>query len=157
MEPGRQVIKEVSHQPVPSLRQVLRHAADAKPARMHASAADGLDDIEHPLAVGEHEKYRRQGAQILRIGAVEHQVAGDAKKLGHHHADYLHPVGHFDAGQLFHCQHIGEVVHNPAQIVDAVGIGNIGMPGLALAHFFGAAVVKADIRHGVDDFLAIEL
>src|SRR5687768_2675084 len=31
------------------------------------------------------------------------------------------------------------------------------MPGLALAHFFSAAMVKADIGHGVDDFLAIEL
>ena len=31
------------------------------------------------------------------------------------------------------------------------------MPGLALAHLLGAAVVVADVRHAVDDLLAVEL
>jgi hypothetical protein len=31
------------------------------------------------------------------------------------------------------------------------------VPGLALAHLFGAAMVEADLRNGVDDLFAIEL
>ena len=31
------------------------------------------------------------------------------------------------------------------------------MPGLALAHLLGAAVMIANIGHGIDDFFAIEL
>ena len=54
-------------------------------------------------------------------------------------------------------QHVGQVVHHAAQVVDAIGVGDVGVPGLALAHLFGAAVVKADVGHGIDDLLAVEL
>ena len=57
----------------------------------------------------------------------------------------LRPVGHLDAGQLLHGQHVGEVVHHAAQVVDAVGVGDVGVPGLALAHLLGAAMVEADV------------
>ena len=66
-------------------------------------------------------------------------------------------VRHFDARQLFHRQHVGQVVHHPAQVIDAVGVGDVGMPGLALAHLFRAAMVKANLGHGIDDLLAVEL
>ena len=56
-----------------------------------------------------------------------------------------------------YCGEIGQVVHHAAQVVDAVGVGNVGVPGLALAHLFGAAMMKADLGNGVDDLFAIEL
>ena len=31
------------------------------------------------------------------------------------------------------------------------------MPGLALAHLLGAAMVEADVGHGIDDLFAVEL
>jgi hypothetical protein len=43
------------------------------------------------------------------------------------------------------------------EIVDAVGVRDVGVPGLALAHLLGAAVVVADVRHAVDNLLAVEL
>ena len=52
---------------------------------------------------------------------------------------------------------VGEVVHHAAEIVDAVGVGDVGVPGLALAHLLGAAVVIADVGDRVDDLLAVEL
>ena len=52
---------------------------------------------------------------------------------------------------------IRQVVHHAAEIVDAVGVGDVGVPGLPLAHLLGAAVVEADVRHRVHDLLAVEL
>ena len=137
--------------------QVLGHAADAEPVRVHARAADGLDDVEDPLAVGEHVEDRRHRAQVLGEGAVPDQMAGDAEQLRHHDADDLGAVGNLDAGQLLHRQHVGQVVHHAAQVVDAIGVGDVRVPGLPLGHLLGAAVVVADVRHGVDDLLAVEL
>ena len=79
------------------------------------------------------------------------------KSSAHHDADDLRAVRHLDARQLLDGQHVGQVVHHAAQVVDAVGVGDVGVPRLPLAHLLGAAVVVADVRHGVDDVLAVEL
>ncbi len=84
-------------------------------------------------------------------------MAGDAEHFRKHHPDGLHPVRNLDAGEFLDREYIREVVHHPAEIVDTVGIGDIAVPGLALGHFLGTAVVIADIRHAVDDFLAVQL
>ena len=47
-------------------REVVRDAADAEPARVHARAADRLDDVENFLAVVEHEEGRGHRAEVLR-------------------------------------------------------------------------------------------
>ena len=124
---------------------------------MHAGAADRLDDREGALAVAEHVEDRRKGSHVPGEGAVPDEVADDAEQLAQHDPDHLHPIRHFDAGQLLDGQHVGEVVHHAAQVVDAVGVGDVGVPGLALAHLLGAAVVVADVGHGVDDLLAVQL
>ena len=124
---------------------------------MHAPAGDGLDDAEQALPVGEHIEHRRHLPHVLGEGAVEHQVAGNPEQLRQHDANDLGPVRHLDARQCFHRHDIGQVVHHPAQVVDAVGIGNEGVPGLALAHLFGAPVVVADVGHRVDHHFAVQL
>ena len=103
---------------VPAARQVLRHAADAEPARVHPSAADRFHDVEDALAVVEHVEDRRERAHVLREGAVPDEVAGDAEELAQHHADHLRPRRDVDAGELLDRQHVGQVVHHPAQVVD---------------------------------------
>ena len=84
-------------------------------------------------------------------------MADDAKELRQHHADDLRARRHLDAGQLLDGQAVGEIVHHAAEIVDAIGVRNVGVPRLALAHLFGAAVVEADVGYCVDDLFAIEL
>ncbi len=84
-------------------------------------------------------------------------MAGDAEQLHQHDPDHLDPVGYLDAGQFLHRQHVGQVVHHTAQVVDAVGVGDVGVPGLAFAHLFGAPVVVADVGHGVHDLFAVQL
>ena len=84
-------------------------------------------------------------------------MAGDAEELGHHHADYLGAVGHVDAGKLLHREDVGEIVHDPAQVVDAVRVRDEGVPGLPLPHLLRATVVEADLGQAVDDLLSVEL
>lgn len=57
----------------------------------------------------------------------------------------------------FSTEYVGQVVHHPAEVVDAVGVGDETVPGLALGHLLGAAVVVADLRDAVDDLLAVQL
>ena len=92
-----------------------------------------------------------------RYGAEKQQMRADAEKFRHHDADGLDAIRHLDARELLDRQHIGQVVHHPAQIVDPVGVRNEAVPGLALGHLLRATMVVADVGHRVDDLLAIEL
>ena len=84
-------------------------------------------------------------------------MAGDAEELGHHDADGVDAVWHLDAGQLLDREHVRQVVHHAAEVVDTVGVGDEAMPGLTLGHLLGATVVVADVRYAVDDFFAVQL
>ena len=125
---------------------------------MHAAAADGLDDVEDPLAVVEHVEDRRQ-LRPRSCAKVPYQTRWLMMRNSSHSMTRItcDAVGHLDAGQLLDRQDVGQVVHHPAEVVHAVGVGDVGVPGLALAHLLGAAVVEADVGHGVDDLLAVEL
>ena len=119
--------------------------------------ADGFNDAERALAIVEGEEDRRHLSEILRERAIPDQVADDAKQFRQHHADDLGARRDVDSGQLLHCREIGQVVHHAAQVIHAIGVRNVGVPGLALTHLFGAAVVEADFGNGIDDLFAIEL
>ena len=84
-------------------------------------------------------------------------MAGNAEQLAQHDADDLDAVRHLDAGELFDREHVRQVVHHAAEVIDAVGVRDVGVPRLALAHLLGAAVVVADVRNRVDDLLAVQL
>jgi len=124
---------------------------------MHAAATNGFYDIEDLLAITEHIKDGRELPEILRKGSIPHQVTGDAEELAHHDADHLGTFRHFNARQFFHRQQVRQVVVYTTKVIDAVGIGNIGMPRLPLGHLLCAAMVKPDIGHGIHDIFSIEL
>ncbi|MNS46032.1 hypothetical protein D3C72_785150 [compost metagenome] len=153
-QPAQQVVLDEAG---PAGGQIVGHAADAEPGRVHAGARDGLDDGVDLLPVGEGEEDRGHGPHVLDIGAKEQQVALDAEQLRHHHPDHVDPVGYLDPRQLLDRQHIGQVVHHPAQVLDPVGVGDVAVPGLALAHLLGTAVVIADVGHAVADLFPVEL
>ena len=154
---GREVADEIAEHAVPTFRQVRRHAADAKPVGMHARPANGFDDAKRTLPVVERVEHRRKLPQVLRERAIPDQVADDPKQFGEHHADHLGARRNRDPGQFLHGHEVGEIVHHAAQVIHAIGVRNIGMPGLALTHLFGAAVMESDLGHRIDDLLAVEL
>ena len=124
---------------------------------MHAKAGDGFNDVIALGAVAEDEKDWRHGAHVLDEGAQEQQVVLDPEKLAEHHPDHFHPGRHLDAGQLLDRQHVGQVVHDPAEVVDPVGVGDVAVPALPLPHLFRCPMVVADVRHAIENFLAIQL
>ena len=148
-------MQEVSEQTVPSAWQVLGHATNAEPVGVHAGTADRFNDAERSFAVVEHIKYGRHLAKILCKRAVPDQMADDTEELRHHDPNHLSARRHGDARQLFDRRQVREVVHHAAQIVHAVGVRNIGMPRLALAHLLGAAVMKAYVRDSINNLFAI--
>src|SRR5207244_12053720 len=125
------------------------------PARMHSPAANRFDDFKNPFAVGEHIEDRRQLSHVLRKGAVPDKMTGDAEQLRHHDANHFYAVRNFDSSQFLDRQAVGEVVHHAAKVIDAVGIGDVSVPGLAFRHLLRAAVEIADHGHHVYDLFAI--
>ena len=58
VEPSRQIVEEIGHQALPPMWEIVGDAADPEPARVHASTANGFDDVEDPFAIHEHEEDR---------------------------------------------------------------------------------------------------
>lgn len=57
----------------------------------------------------------------------------------------------------FSTEHVRQVVHHAAEVVDTVGVRDEAVPRLALGHLLGTTVVVTDVRHAVDDFFAVQL
>ncbi len=84
-------------------------------------------------------------------------MAGDPEEFGHHDADDIDLLRHLDAGELLDREHVRQVVHHAAEVVDTVGVRNVAVPGLTLAHLLGATVVVSDVRDAVDDLFTVQL
>ena len=135
----------------------MRHTADAEPGRVHTEAGNRFHQIVDFLTVGKGEEHRGHRADVLNEGGDIQQVAVDTEQLGQHHADSVDALRHLNTGQLLDRQHVRHFVHAAAEILDAVGVRNVAVPGLTLAHLLGAAVVITDVRHAVDDLFAVQL
>src|SRR5271156_2770082 len=84
-------------------------------------------------------------------------MAHDPEELRHHDADHLPARRHNDTRQFFDRSQIREIVHHAAEIINAVGVRNVGVPRLALPHLFRAAMMKANLRYGIYNLFAIQL
>ncbi len=124
---------------------------------MHTETGNGFHQVINFLPVGKGKEDRRHRADVLNKGRDVQQMTVNAEQFGEHHADDVHTIRDGDPCQLFYRQHVRHFIDATTEVFDTVGIGNVAMPGLALAHFFGAAVVIADIRHAVDDFFTVKL
>ncbi len=135
----------------------MSDATDAVPGRVQTETGDGFDHRVRLLAVGEGEEHRGHGADVLDVSTQEQQVAGDPEELGHHDADDVDLLGHLDAGQFLDREHVRQVVHHAAEVVDTVGVRNEAVPGLTLGHLLGTTVVVTDVRYAVDDLFTVQL
>src|SRR5208283_630173 len=156
-EAWRKVPDEIEEQVLPARWQVRGHSADAKPGWVHARSGDRFNNAESALAIIEREEHRRNLSQVPRESPVPDQMADDAKQLRKHYADYLRARRHLDPGQFLNGRQIGQIVDHPAEVIDPVGIRDVAVPGLPLAHLLGAAMVEPDLGNRIDDLLAVKL
>ena len=150
-------VEKIANHDIPTVGQVLRDPANAEPGRMHAPAGYCLDNPEQSLSVTEHIKNRRHLPNVLGESTVENKVAGDAEELRHHDANDFCSIRHFNTGHLLNRHDVGQVVHDTAQVINTIGVGDVGMPGLPFSHLFSAAMVVTDFRHSIDNHFSVEL
>ena len=90
-------------------------------------------------------------------GAEPDEVALYTEQLAQHDPYHFCTIRNVDPGKLFNRKKVGQVVQDPAQVIDTVGIRNKGMPRLPFSHFFRAAMVKANVRNNIDNILPVQL
>ena len=142
---------------VEAVWQVLAEAADADVAREQAEAREHLVDVEQQLPLAEAVHHHRDGADFHPVGAEPHQMARDALQFRDQDADVLHALGHLDAEQLLHRQHVGQGVGLRPEVVHALDERHDLLPLLLLGRLLDARVQVADRGLGAHDLLAIEL
>ena len=89
--------------------------------RLPVLAADHLVDAQQILAFAEAVEEHRHSADVHGVRAQPHQVGADALQLGQHHPHPLGAGGDFESQELFHCQHVAQIVDHGAEVVDAIG------------------------------------
>ncbi|CDK44692.1 hypothetical protein [Escherichia coli IS1] len=153
----RHPVEELTQQAIPATRQVVRYAANTEPRRVHTETRDRFHQIVNFLTIGKGEEHWRHCADVLNKGRDIQQMAVDAEQLRKHYANDVNAIRHGDPGQFLYSQHVRHFVNAAAEVFDTVGIRNVAMPGLALAHFLRTTVVVADVWYAVDNLFAIEL
>ena len=124
----------------PALGQVVLEAADAVEVGVEAPAGDGLDLVEHVLAVAEGVERRRHGPELDAQVAEEQHDVGQAGHLEEDRADVLGPGRGLDLHQLLGGEDEGHLVGEAAQPVDAVDQGRDLRVGADLGELLVAPV-----------------
>ena len=104
------------------------------------------------------KQYRNTLMAPMSMACVSqpHQVAGEARQLGEHHA---HPLRHgrdLQTEQPLDRQRVTEIVGEVGQIVHAVRQRDHLLVGLFLALLLDAGVQEADVGLGLHDDLAVQ-
>jgi hypothetical protein len=100
--PGTMTLRnELAKHGFPAVWQILLDTADTEPVRMHPCAANRLDHRKGSLAIVERVEDRRHLIEVLRKGAVPHQMANNSEQFREKDPDHLRPRGNGKAGQLF--------------------------------------------------------
>ena len=85
-------------------------------------------------------------------------MVGDTGEFSHDHAQIFSALRRFPFGshQLLDSQHVAEVVRHAGQVVQAVGVGDVCEPGVALTDFFVIAVQISAFRLQTNDCFAVQ-
>ena len=128
----------------------MGHAADPQVVVEQARAAHPLEQVEYFLAVAQAPEKGRNGPHVQSVGADRQQVAGNTLQLGHEHADVFQPVRELlEPHELFHRQHVGQLLVHGAQVIHAVDVGDHLRVRHLLRVFLEAAVQVAEVRRNM--------
>jgi len=89
-------------------------------------------------------------------GSQPDQMAGNPEQFTEHDPDNLSTIRNLDTKHGLKRQQVSQVILYAGEVIDAVGIGNVLIPVLALGNFFGTTMVVTEIDIDVFDLLAIE-
>src|SRR5688572_1441914 len=150
-------VKELTQETIPAFRQIMRYATNTEPGRVHTETGNRFHQIVDFLTIGKGEEHRSHRAHVLNKRRDVQQMAVDTEQFGQHDANGVNAIRRYDTGEFFNSQHVWHFVYTTAEVFDTVGVRNVAVPGLALAHFLSTTVVVTDVRHAVDNLFAIKL
>ena len=140
-----------------SLRDVGGQPPDPDEARGEPGAGDVLHDLDDRLPLPEGVEERRHGPEVEGVGAQPEEMGRDPLEFGEDDPQVLGPLGYLDAEELLHRQAVGEVVGETARVVQPVRQGQRLGVGHGLGKLLHPPVEVADMRHGLDDDLSVQL
>ena len=133
--------------------------ADAQVVGVHARAAGEFHQVEHVLANVEDIPEGRDRTEVDAVRAEPHAVRGDARQLGHEHANGLrprrNPIG--DAQQLLGREHVAQRVADRIEVVHPLDDRLRLRPEKVFGRLLDAGVEIADLHLGALDRLARNL
>ena len=115
-----------------------------------------LDDVVDLLALLERVQKRGERPEVERHGADVQQVVVQPHQLGEDRAEILAPRRELDPQQLLDRMMPGDLVRQRRDVVHPVDDRHVLVEVQMLAELLEPAVQIADVRHRVDDLLAVE-
>src|ERR1035437_7400957 len=106
----------------------MRNTANPEPGRMHSASGNSSNYIKDSLTVIKCIEDGRHLAHILCKCPQPDKMTCNPKKFAHHYPDNICPFRNYNTSQLFNGEKVSKIIHNPAQIIDAIGIWNKCMP-----------------------------
>ena len=115
-----------------------------------------LDDVVNLLALLEAIQKRRERTQVERRRADVEQMIVQPHQLGQNRPQILAPRRQLDAQQLLDRMMPGDLVRQRRDVVHPVDDRHVLIEVEMLAQLLEPAVQIADVRHRIDDPLAVE-
>ena len=150
------LLDELPHLVDPVGVHVEQHAADARVAGVKPLARGVLDDVVNLLALLKAVQKRGERAQVERRRAHVEQVIVQPHQLGQDRPQILAPRRQLDAQQLLDRMMPGDLVRHRRDVIHPVDDRHVLVEVEMLAQLLEPAVQVADVRHRVDDLLAVE-
>src|SRR5262249_53054365 len=135
---------------------VEEQAADARVARMKPLPRGGLEDVVEKLALIEGVEKRGESTEVDSGGPDTQKMIADPAQFVEQRPQILAARRQLDAHQLLDRPVPGDLVADRRDVVHPVDDRDVLVEIEILAEFFEAGVEKTDVRHRLDDGLAVE-
>ena len=157
VEEAREVCHQLAGGCEPLRRGIHAATAEALVVAHHAGSSERLEQIDDLFTLTEGVEQRgERGTEVVEQEANQTRVVNQAGHLGQNDAQVLGAIGYGLAEEFFHCEGVGPVGRQRAQVVEAVGVRHRPQITGVLGDLLVVAVQVAEDRFEFHNHLAVE-